>query len=123
LPLGVRAMNGAMIQLGSELEESSRVLGASWLYTIRRVVVPLVAPGFIAAWLLVFSLAARNLSTVLFLYTPKSRTISVLAFEYWSGGDQGAGMVAGLILVAMVLGIAIIGISVRGRFDVPTGDH
>jgi iron(III) transport system permease protein len=54
LPLGVRAMNGAMIKLGSELEESSRVLGASWLYTIRRVVVPLVTPGFIAVWLLVF---------------------------------------------------------------------
>jgi iron(III) transport system permease protein len=123
LPLGVRAMNGAMIQLGSELEESSRVLGASWLYTMRRIVIPLVAPGFMAAWLLVFSLAARNLSTVLLLYTPPSRTISVLAFEYWSGGDQGAGMVAGLIQVALVFGVAIIGTCVRGRFEVPTGNH
>lgn len=123
LPLGVRAMSGAMIQLGSELEESSRVLGASWFYTVRRVVAPLVAPGFVAAWLLVFSMTARNLSTVLLLYSPKSRTLSVLAFEYWSGGDMEAGMAAGLILVAIVIATALIGIYVRARFEVPTGVH
>lgn len=123
LPLGVRAMNGAMIQLGSELEESSRVLGGSWLYTVRRIVAPLVAPGFVAAWLLVFSMAARNLSTVLLLYTPKSRTLSVISFEYWQGGEMEAGLVAGLILVAIVLGTALIGLFVRTRFEVPTGGH
>jgi iron(III) transport system permease protein len=123
LPLGVRAMNGAMIQLGSELEESARVLGASWFHTARRIVAPLVAPGFMAAWLLVFSIAARNLSTVILLYTPKSRNLAVLSFEYWQGGDMGAGLTAGLILVAMVLTIALIGLYVRIRYEIPTGGH
>ncbi len=123
LPLGVRAMSGAMIQLGSELEESSRVLGASWLRTVRHVVAPLVAPGFVAAWLVVFSMAVRNLSTVLLLYTPKSRTLSVLSFEYWSGMDMGTGMAAGLILVAIVIVTALIGIYVRARFGVRTEVH
>src|SRR5215471_9449844 len=35
LPLGVRLMSGVMVQLGRELEESSRVHGASWVYTFR----------------------------------------------------------------------------------------
>ena len=121
MPLGVRAMNGAMIQLGSELEESSRVLGASWLYTVRRVVAPLVAPGFVAAWLVVFSMALTNLSTVLLLYTPKSRTLAVLSFEYWSSGNWGTGMAAGLILVSIVIVTALIGIYLRTQFVVPTG--
>jgi iron(III) transport system permease protein len=123
LPLGVRAMNGAMIQLGSELEESSRVLGASWLTTARRIIAPLVAPGFVAAWLLVFSIAAKNLSTVILLYTPKSRNLAVLSFEYWQGGDMGAGLTAGLILVALVLSVSLLGVYIRVRFEVPTGGH
>lgn len=121
LPLGVRAMNGAMIQLGSELEESSRVLGASWFTTVRRIVAPLVAPGFIAAWLLLFSIAARNLSTIILLYTPNSRTLSVLSFEYWQAGTRGASLVSGLILTGVVLAVSLIGVYVRVRNEVPTG--
>ncbi|MBI2987334.1 MAG: iron ABC transporter permease [Deltaproteobacteria bacterium] len=120
MPLGVRAMNGALIQLGNELEECSRVMGGSWLYTIRRVVAPLIAPGFVAAWLLLFSIAVRNLSTVLLLYTPKSRTLSVLAFEYWSGMDYGTGMAAGLILIAIVIVTALIGLLVKTKFQIPS---
>lgn len=123
LPLGVRAMNGAMIQMGTELEESSRILGGSWLYTIRRIVAPLVAPGFVAAWLLVFSMTVRNMSTVLLLYTPKSRTLSVLAFEYWMGGEMGTGMAAGLIQVVIVVVTALIGAYVAARFEVRTKMH
>jgi len=119
LPLGVRAMTGAMIQLGNELEESSRVLGASWFTTVRKIVAPLVTPGFVAAWLLVFSMAARNLSTVILLYTPKSRNLAVLSFEYWQGGDYGAGLTAGLILTAMVLIVALVGLYLRTRFEIP----
>ncbi len=123
LPLGVRSMNGTMIQLGSELEESSRVLGASWFYTVRRVVAPLVAPGFVAAWLLVFSMSIRNLSTVLLLYTPKSRTLSVLSFEYWQAMNMGTGMAAGLILVVLAVITALIGLYVSARFEVRTEVH
>jgi iron(III) transport system permease protein len=118
LPLGVRAMNGAMTQLGGDLEESSRVLGASWFMTLRRIIAPLVAPGFLAAWLLIFSIAARDLSTVILLYSPKSRNLAVLSFEYWQGGDYGAGLTAGLILTAIVLGVALIGLSLRRRFEI-----
>jgi iron(III) transport system permease protein len=122
LPLGVRAMNGAMIQLGSELEESSRVLGASWFTTVRRIVAPLVAPGFIASWLLLFSIAARNLSTIILLYTPKSRTLSVLSFEYWQGAARGPSLVSGLILTVVVLAVSLIGVYVRVRNEVSTGE-
>ena len=119
LPLGVRAMNGAMVQLGSELEESSRVLGGSWFTTARRIVAPLVAPGFFATWLLIFSIAARNLSTVILLYTPESRNLAVLSFEYWQGGDYGAGLTAGLILTFIVLSVALVGLVLRMRFEIP----
>lgn len=118
MPLGVRALSSSMVQLGSDLEESSRVLGASWLMTARKIVAPLLAPGFFAAWLLVFSLAARDLSTVILLYTPSSRNLSILSFEYWQGGDYGAGLTAGLILTLIVTVVATVGLYLRTRFEI-----
>ena len=121
LPLGVRAMNGAMIQLGSELEESARVLGASWFHSVRRIVAPLIAPGFISAWLLLFSMASRNLSTVVLLYSPKTRPLSVLSFEYWVAGTKGPSLVSALIMTVMILVISVIGVYVRTLKEIPTG--
>ena len=63
-PLGVRTTNGTFVQLGMELEDSSRVHGASWLRTFARIVLPLAWPGFIAGWLIVFVIALRDLTSV-----------------------------------------------------------
>lgn len=123
LPLGVRALSGSMMQVGKELEESSRVLGASWTTTARRIVGPLVAPGVFAAWLLLFSIAARNLSTVILLYTPNNRTLAIISFEYWQGGDYGAGLTAGLILTAIVAAVAVAGLYVRTRYEIPVNSR
>lgn len=103
-PLGVRLMNSTMIQLGKELEESSRILGGSWSYTFRRIVAPLLRPAFLAGWILVFVIAIRDLSTVILLYGPKSRVLSVLLMEYWGSGLQGGALVIALIMVVVTFG-------------------
>lgn len=107
-PLGVRVMNGAMVQLGNELEESSRVLGGSWLYTFRRIIAPLLTPAFISAWIIAFNIAVRDLVTVILLYGAKSRLLSVLVFEYWWGNQPERSMVIGLILTFIILGLSLV---------------
>ncbi|MBI4288443.1 MAG: iron ABC transporter permease [Chloroflexi bacterium] len=107
-PLGVRVMNGAMVQVSPELEESARVLGGSWLHSFRRILMPLVSPAFVSAWIVLFLLGIRELSTVLFLYSDASRPMSVLMFEYWNaGGYAEQGLVVGLIQTVIVLSFAI----------------
>ncbi|MDO8634649.1 MAG: iron ABC transporter permease, partial [Dehalococcoidia bacterium] len=108
MPLGVRVMNGAMVQLGGELEESARVLGSSWFYTFRRIVAPLLTPAFIGAWIITFVIAVRDLVTVIMLYGAKSRLLSVLTFEYWWGNQPERGMVIGLLLAFITLGLAML---------------
>jgi iron(III) transport system permease protein len=108
MPMGVRVMNSTMVQLDKQLEESARVLGASWFHTFRSIVAPLLSPAFIATSILIFVLVFKDLVTVILLYTPRSRTISVLAFEYWFGGAQERAIVIGLIMSAIALGIALI---------------
>nr|MBA2690511.1 iron ABC transporter permease [Burkholderiales bacterium] len=41
---GVQLIKSNMVQLGNELEEASAVAGGSWLYTLRRIVMPILAP-------------------------------------------------------------------------------
>ena len=102
-------MNGSMMQLGNELEESSRTLGASWLYTFRRIVAPLITPAFISTWIIIFVLALKSLGTVLFLVSTKTRPLSVLMFEYWMGGSFAErALVVGLIQALLVLSLAIV---------------
>ncbi len=54
IPLGVRAANASLRQVDPSLEESARILGASWGMTMREVTLPLIRPGLFAGWLLVF---------------------------------------------------------------------
>ena len=120
MPLGVRVMNGAMVQLGGELEESSRVLGASWFYTFRRVIAPLLTPSFIGAWIITFVIAVRDLVTVIMLYGAKSRVLAVLTFEYWWGNQPERGMVIGLLLAFITLGLALLARWVGRKTEVAT---
>lgn len=118
LPLGVRTMNGAMVQLGNELEESSRVLGASWAYTFRRIIAPLLTPSFISAWLILFLISIRDLVTVVLLYTPNSRMLSIIMLEYWFGGAPEKAMVIGMVTSVLMLGFALLARHLGSRREV-----
>src|SRR5262249_5210561 len=51
LAIGTRVLAGTMAQYSADLEESARMSGASWWTTFRRVVLTLLRPSLIAAWL------------------------------------------------------------------------
>ena len=109
LPFGLRAMTSTMVQVQTELEEASRVCGAGLTYTFRRILLPLLRPGFIAGWAILATIFMREFSTSLFLYTPRSEPIGPLIYHLWIDGQQGRmaalGVVvclASLVLVALV---------------------
>lgn len=108
LPLGVRTMNSSLIQLGNELEECSRIHGASWIYTFRRIVVPLISPAFVSTWILIFLGVWRDLVTYILLYLPKSRLISITMFEYWYGGQVEAAVAIGTVTVLVAIPLALV---------------
>jgi len=102
-PLGMRLMNGTMVQIGKELEESAWVHGASWLYTFRRILMPLLRPAFIATGMIIFLAAVKDLVVVILLYSPKSRVLSTAMVGYWQGGFAEQAMVVGLVISAIVI--------------------
>ncbi len=99
----VRAISANLQQIHPELEEAARVAGYSWLKTCWRITLPLVAPGIVASWVLLFSFFITELSMVILLYTTESRTFSILSFEVWNTGffSELAGLSLLQLFVAM----------------------
>jgi iron(III) transport system permease protein len=75
LPLGVRTLAGVVLQIDKSLEECARVCGAGWVYQMRTVTLPLLKPGILAAWLLIFMACVRELGASVFLMGPNAKVI------------------------------------------------
>ncbi len=82
MPLGVQIIKSGLLQLGGELEEASRIAGASWWTTYRRIVLRLMAPTLMAVAMITFVGAARNISNFALLSTSASRPLSILQLDY-----------------------------------------
>ena len=108
IPTGTRIFSGTMIQLGKELEESSRVLGASWVRTFRSIVMPILAPTFIAVGVVSFLASLRSIQTVVLLYSGKSRVLSILMLEHYIGLSPEKGMVIGVMITFIVVVVALV---------------
>ena len=109
LPIGVRTLAGVVLQIDKSLEECARVCGAGWLYQLRTVTLPLLKPGVIAAWLLIFMACVRELGVSVFLMGPNAKVIapSIVGAFASSGVELTAAMAliqtATVILALMVL--------------------
>src|SRR5690606_16803439 len=80
VPLAVRSANATLRQVDPSLEEAARITGASWLQTIRLVLLPIARPGLIVAFLLVFIPALGELSATILLYTGGTEPIAAAIF-------------------------------------------
>jgi iron(III) transport system permease protein len=94
LPLGVRTLAGVVLQIDKSLEECARVCGAGWVYQMRSVTLPLLKPGMLAAWLLIFMACVRELGASVFLMGPNAKVIapSIVAAFASSGTELTAAM-------------------------------
>ncbi len=112
LPWPVRYVGSALRQLGGNLEPAARVHGASSLQALRLIVLPLVFPAMLAAMLMVFAIASRELVTSLLLAPAGTQTVAVFIWRQFEQGSPGQGMamatltlVTGLILMLSALAI------------------
>jgi len=101
VPLGVRAANTSLRQIDRSLEESARVLGASWGRTLREVTLPLIRPGLFAGWLLVFVPVIQELSASILLFSSNSITLAVAVYNLYETGYTEP--VAALAMVNMAI--------------------
>jgi iron(III) transport system permease protein len=76
-PYGQRNIASIMLAISEELDQSSRMSGATWFTTLRRITIPLLKPGIFAGWVLLFVIFLRELSISIILYSTGTETLSV----------------------------------------------
>jgi len=103
MPYGIRAASASMIQINKELEEASLTAGGTWFQTFRKVLLPLLMPGFTAGWIYISIIALRELSTSILLYSYNSTVLSIMAFDLWEGGQYTYVCALGVLMVLLLL--------------------
>jgi spermidine/putrescine transport system permease protein len=100
-----------LVTLGRQYEEAAADLGASRLQSIRRVLVPLLAPAIFASAVLVFSGVIDDFVLVdLLSSTAGTQPMSVIIYSNTHGGNGGPALNAlGTIMLVMSFVIAIAG--------------
>jgi iron(III) transport system permease protein len=107
MPLAVRTLAGVVLQIDKSLEECARVCGASWGYQLRTVSLPLLRPGIIAAWLLVFIASVRELGVSIFLVGSNAKVIAPSIIDAWLSSSSTLSSALALLQSAAVF-IALI---------------
>ncbi|MBI1778496.1 MAG: iron ABC transporter permease [Proteobacteria bacterium] len=112
IPIGVRAANAALRQVDPSLEESARILGASWAFTLKEITLPLIRPALFAGWILIFVPAIQELSASILLFSSSSITLAVAVYNLYETGHLEP------VAALAILNMAIIGaaIAVANRF-------
>ena len=102
-----RISQAGIIQISKELEDASAASGATPLGTLKHILLPLLAPNILVAWLLLFFLATHEFTIAMFLVNPDTVTLPVLIFsKLGSVGGGGAFHAdeAGVMGVAFAIG-------------------
>lgn len=115
LPWPVRYAGSALRQLGHNLEPAARVHGATPLQALRLIVLPLVFPALLAAMLMVFAIASRELVTSLLLAPAGTQTVAVFIWRQFEQGSPGQGMAMASLTLFTGLGLMLSALALMQR--------
>jgi iron(III) transport system permease protein len=108
LPAAYQQLQSAFRAVHSELEDASRILGATRLRTLRDVTAPLLRTSVIATWCFIFVSVVRELSAAIILFTSETKVVSVLIFDLKESGELGAISVLGLSMLLLTFAVVIV---------------
>jgi iron(III) transport system permease protein len=91
-----------------ELEDASRILGATRLQSLWQITAPLMRSGVIATWCFIFIGVMRELSAAIILFTSETKVISVLIFDLNESGDLGAIAVIGIAMLLITFAVVLL---------------
>lgn len=120
LPYGLRTMTSTIVQLHDDLPQASMACGASFFTTFRRIMLPLLRPGFLAGWIILCTIFLREFSASVFLYSPGSEPLGPLLYHFYVDGNLGPmcslALIVSVVCVTLILIARKIG-RVGGQFE------
>ncbi len=105
LPSAYQQLQAAFRTIHPELEDASRILGATRLRSLWEITAPLLRTGVIATWCFIFVGVMRELSAAIILFTSETKVISVLIYDLNESGDLGAIAVIGIGMLLITFAV------------------
>jgi iron(III) transport system permease protein len=100
-PLALSCMKTSVRQAPPRLTTVGRSLGRSAPYVFFRVTLPLIAPGLVAGFCLVFLTASTELTATLVLQPPDAMTLTTQFWAFQSETAYGAAAPYGLVIILL----------------------
>ena len=125
LPQASIAAGTAYDQVGGAVMEASRVAGADRMRTLWRITAPLMLPGLVAGWTLLFVLMVGELNTSVILASPANPVVGFVFLNIWENGTfsqlAALGTVISLISATFVTLVLLRSRSTAGALGGPRG--
>jgi iron(III) transport system permease protein len=107
LPSAYQQLQAAFTTIHPELEDASRILGATRLQSLIQITAPLLRTGVIATWCFIFIGVMRELSAAIVLFTSQTKVISVLIYDLNESGDLAAIAVLGISMLIITFSVVL----------------
>jgi iron(III) transport system permease protein len=108
MPAAYQQLQSAFRAVHPELEDASRILGATRLRALWQITAPLLRTSVIATWCFIFVGVIRELSAAIMLFTSRTKVLSVLIYDLNESGDLAAISVLGLTMLLITFAIVAI---------------
>lgn len=119
LTMAVRTIAASLTQVHISLEEAALNSGASWLRTLKDILLPLISPSIVAGWFLVFMPSFYELTMSILLYGSQTKTIGVLLYELQTYADpQDASVLAVIVLLIVLVSNLILRKISKGQISI-----
>lgn len=104
ISFATRIINNSLAQIHPELEEAAFVGGLPLLQVMRKILLPLLKPALVYAWLWMALLCFRELTMASVLVTSQGNvTLPMIVWGLWLGGSLNQAAAANLVVLAFML--------------------
>jgi len=107
-PFVIRMVSASVQQLNPVLDDCSLSLGASRLYTVRRITLPLISPGILAGGFVAFLSSFDHVPVSLFLSDARTEVLPIKLWQILEAGlDVRVAAVSGVIVIVTLVGLVL----------------
>lgn len=117
-PYTIRSSVAILQQIPATIEEASISLGSSKVKTFFRITLPMMVNGIISGAILSWVSIITELSTAMYLFTYKTRTMTIAVYELVTKGSDGyASAMAAILTMFTIISLVAYTIVTKGEGD------
>ncbi len=105
----------SLARINAEFDRAARSSGAGWWTIARRILLPILRPALLAAFVLMFITLLGDYDPVVFLQKPGTEVLGVTMLQTWQRGVVGPVAALAVIQVVIVAIVLLLGARVLGR--------